>query len=291
VNFKLGDDGGVTFRYDSDFSPESYSFERLPPGTYKLLVGDVWSAEPALQSKWFGNSSTPEASTPFVVTSGETTELPEIVLSPNPGRPTGAPPVITRTVLPSGDVKIRWTKPTLTSPILGYQMGSRCNLHGDGWLLLDADTLEIDWWDGSTQPQACEVSVTPITLNGHSTGGSISWSEDTSVQGPILTLSNVTTTGFNVTAQSVRDDGWHYWFRYDFSPSNLIAGSELPVACEIEIELGEPCTVNARGLKPGATYTISAVNVYGELGESTSWSTITVTLPLAVARSQIPARR
>jgi hypothetical protein len=275
--------------YEFIDEPGLFTFSGVAPGTYKMFFGQAWNATRPLQMGWYGNASTPESSPDIVVTSGEILDLSAVTLSPVTASPPAAAPTVTTVLLPSGDIRISWTKPTSNSPVLGYNLGIGCGWSGDGLTVMGADTLEVvlGWWTVPGRSQACVASVVPFTTNGDGYRGSAIWSSNTSIEGPALTVSNVTSSGFSVTAQTRSSDGDAYAF--------LVSG-EVPIgnrAGEVtgDLEPGAPFTDTYAGLIPGKTYTVSVTSRYGTNYDMSGWSTTTVTLPLVAARSQIRARR
>jgi hypothetical protein len=271
-------------------NPGQFELDRIAPGTYKLFIGQFWP-EPDYVMSWLGGADNPDAATPILVAAGQVTELPALTLVPNPGRHSGVAPVITKTVLPSGELRFNWTKPSSASTILGYKTSSGCSGWGDGSSPnMGADSREVTLPSVYGFSGACSFTVTPFTSNGDTFGKTLRWSEGTTVVGPALSVSNITPTSFSVTAQALTDDGYGYGFSFDFDPSSVTSDSQFPRECG-NWDQREPCTVEVTGLKPGKTYTVYSRNFYGDDYVDSGWSTITVTLPLAVARSQIPARR
>ena len=275
----------------NDQTPGLVAFDGVAPGTYRLFIGNAGEDEPEYQMQWFGNASSPEASTPVVVTADGVTDLSEIVMSPNPGRLIGPPPVVSRTVLPSGQIRFTWNKPVLSSPVLGYSVGYGCAGWGDGTSVVGADSLSYTVDSGLNG--ACSFSVTPFTARGSSNSDSLFWSSNTTVEGPILTVSNVSSTGFTVTAQARTGDSTDYNFGYKYQLSAITSETELSYGCgfdEQEPEPGAPCTRTITGLVPGSTFDVYVANRYGDGYETSGWSTITVRLPLSAARALAVSR-
>ncbi len=140
--------------------------------------------------------------------------------------------------------------------------------------MMGADSLE--YVSGSTPSnikEACSFSVNPFTANGTTAGKTVVWSQNTTVLGPVLTISSITSSSFRVTAQARSDDGFDYRFALD-------GGLPMFDSCEGQIAPGEACTFELTGLSQGKTFTLYAVNAYGQY-DPTGWSSITVTLPAA----------
>jgi hypothetical protein len=112
---------------------------------------------------------------------------------------------------------------------------------------------------------------------------------NTTVEGPILTVSNVTSTGFRITAQARNADGRNYNFGYKYLRSGITDEAELPYGCGWDVlEPGDPCTVDVTGLVPGNAFTVYVANGYGFEGwESSAWASTTVTLPLAASAQAV----
>jgi alpha-tubulin suppressor-like RCC1 family protein len=267
-----------------------YIFRGVAPGEYKLFIGSPGEQDPLHERMWFGDATTPEMGEWIFVGPSEVTDVSDIELTLNTGSTPAKAPVLTRTVTSPDEVKYSWTKPQSAAPILGYYLETGCGYWGDSLYVMGEDSLEINWGDWAPdRPTVCNFSVRAITTTGHGYTSVVTWSHGTTQQGPELTISDISATGFNVIAQSGAADSESYWFVLS---GEGVDSDQASVVGQLYDEAGlytpgDPYAVEYADLVPGRTYTLKVANTYPDYN-FTNWTTTTITLRNAPSNTVAP---
>jgi hypothetical protein len=144
--------GSYTLTDDDGF----YSESNIPPGSYRVLVGDIDNPEPAVRGEWFDNAYAPESSELVTFAAGETRANLDIELATNSAPQYPDLPLVTVVGAGTADASLIVDMPSTGAPADGLNFSAAFAREGDGfrWSVFDAEfpyEYSLNWGGGGAQ--------------------------------------------------------------------------------------------------------------------------------------------